>query len=54
MRLEPPEQPWGFTEEAELVNGRTAMVAITAALALSLDPSLKAMVALYRAVSGDA
>ena len=49
LQLVPQEQPWGFTEQAELINGRVAMAGITAALAVSLDPTLKAFVAVYRA-----
>ena len=44
----------GLTPNAELINGRIAMTAITLALALSLDPSLKAIVAVYRAAAGAA
>jgi ferrochelatase len=54
LQLVPQEQPWGFTQEAEIINGRIAMTAITLALALSLDPSLKAIVAVYRAAAGAA
>ena len=49
LQLVPQERPWGFTEQAEVVNGRIAMAAITASLALSVDPSLKAIVEMYRA-----
>jgi len=49
LQLVPQERPWGFTEQAEIINGRIAMLSITAAAALSLDPSLKALVAVYRA-----
>ena len=37
LQLVPQERPWGFTEQAELINGRIAMVAITAASALSIS-----------------
>ena len=50
LQLVPQEQPWGFTEQAEVFNGRIAMLAITAATAISLDPTLKAGVALSRAM----
>jgi len=50
LQLVPQEQPWGFTEQAEVLNGRIAMLAITAATAISLDPTLKAGVALSRAM----
>ena len=50
LQLVPQERPWGFTEQAELINGRIAMLAITAATAVALDPSLKALVAAYRVV----
>ena len=43
--------------QAEVVNGRLAMAAITLSIALTSDPSLKALVAAYRAarnVVGDA
>ena len=45
----PQERPWGFTQEAEILNGRVAMGSIVLASALSLDPTLKALVAVYRA-----
>ena len=48
LQLVPQEQPWGFTEQAEIINGRIAMAGITFALAASLDPTLKAIVAVYR------
>ena len=35
LQLVPQERPWGFTEQAEIINGRIAMAAITAATALS-------------------
>ena len=57
LQLVPQERPWGFTEQAEVVNGRLAMAAITLSIALTSDPSLKALVAAYRAarnVVGDA
>ena len=53
----PQERPWGFTEQAEVVNGRLAMAAITLSIALTSDPSLGGDVAAYRAarnVVGDA
>ena len=52
----PQERPWGFTEQAEVVNGRLAMAAITLSIALTSDPSLKALVAARAArnVVGDA
>ena len=49
LQLVPQESPWGFTENAELINGRIAMLAITASTAFALDPSLKAIAAAYRA-----
>ena len=49
LQLVPQERPWGFTETAEVINGRIAMAAITGAVALSVDPTLKALVAMYRA-----
>jgi len=52
LQLVPQEQPWGFTEQAEVVNGRLAMAAITVSIALSADPTLKAVVAMYRAARG--
>jgi len=54
LQLVPQEQPWGFTEQAEIINGRIAMTAITLALGLSLDPTLKAIVAVYRAAKSAA
>jgi len=45
----PQERPWGFTEQAEVVNGRLAMAAITVSVALSVDPTLKAIVGAYKA-----
>jgi hypothetical protein len=45
LRFVPQEQPWGFTEAAERLNGRLAMMSITVAAALALDPTLKLMVA---------
>ena len=50
LQLVPQERPWGFTEQAELINGRLAMAAITVATAVALDPTLKALVAAYRVV----
>ena len=41
-------------EQAEIINGRIAMTAITLALGLSLDPTLKAIVAVYRAAKSAA
>ena len=35
--------------QAEVVNGRLAMAAITISVALSADPTLKALVAMYKA-----
>ena len=49
LQLVPQERPWGFTEQAEVVNGRLAMAAITLSVALTLDPTLKALVAMYKA-----
>ena len=49
LRLVPQESAWGFTEDAELINGRIAMLSITAATAFTLDPTLKAFAAAYRA-----
>jgi ferrochelatase len=49
LKLVPQERPWGFTEQAELINGRIAMAAITASVAVAVDPTLKALVAVYRA-----
>ncbi|EOD09972.1 putative ferrochelatase [Emiliania huxleyi CCMP1516] len=49
LQLVPQERPWGFTEEAEVLNGRLAMTAITISVALTADPTLKAIVATYRA-----
>ncbi|KAL3912115.1 MAG: hypothetical protein SGPRY_008447, partial [Prymnesium sp.] len=49
LQLVPQEQPWGFTKQAEVVNGRLAMAAITVSIALSADPTLKAIVAMYKA-----
>jgi len=49
LQLVPQESPWGFTENAELINGRIAMLSITAATAFTLDPTLKALAAAYRA-----
>jgi hypothetical protein len=34
---------------AQVVNGRLAMAAITLSLALTVDPTLKALVAMYKA-----
>jgi ferrochelatase len=49
LQLVPQERPWGFTEQAELINGRLAMGAVTVSVALSVDPTLKAFVAMYKA-----
>ena len=49
LQLVPQESPWGFTEDAEIINGRIAMLALTAATAFTLDPSLKAIAMAYRA-----
>jgi ferrochelatase len=49
LQLVPQESPWGFTENAEIINGRIAMAAVTAATAFTLDPTLKAVAAAYRA-----
>jgi len=49
LQLVPQERPWGFTEQAEIINGRIAMAAVTTAVAISVDPTLKAMVAVSRA-----
>lgn len=49
LQLVPQERPWGFTEQAEIINGRIAMFSIFAATAVALDPTLKAFVAVYRA-----
>lgn len=49
LQLVPQERPWGFTEQAEIINGRIAMASIVTAAALSVDPSLKALVAVLRA-----
>jgi len=49
LQLVPQERPWGFTEQAEVVNGRLAMAAITVSVALSVDPTLKAIVGAYKA-----
>jgi ferrochelatase len=51
LQLVPQERPWGFTEQAEIINGRIAMAAVTTAVALSVDPTLKAMVAVSKAAS---
>mmetsp|Transcript_11380 Transcript_11380/g.19105 ORF Transcript_11380/g.19105 Transcript_11380/m.19105 type:complete len:477 (+) Transcript_11380:28-1458(+) len=48
LQLVPQEQPWGFSEQAEVVNGRLAMAAITLSVALSADPTLKMLVQLYK------
>ena len=45
LQLVPQEQPWGFTEQAEVVNGRLAMLAITLSVGLTFDPTLKLLVA---------
>ena len=47
----PPHRPTATTQ-AEVVNGRLAMAAITLSVALSADPTLKAIVAVYRAARG--
>jgi len=52
LQLVPQEQPWGLTEQAEVINGRLAMAAITVSVAISADPTLKAMVTMYRAARG--
>ena len=49
LQLVPQERPWGFTEQAEIINGRIAMGAVTVSVALSVDPTLKAFVAMYKA-----
>ena len=49
LQLVPQERPWGFTEQAELINGRVAMAGLTIGTAVTLDPTLKALVAVYRA-----
>ena len=49
LKLVPQEQPWGFTEQAELINGRIAMASITIATAVALDPTLKTVIATYKA-----
>jgi len=49
LQLVPQERPWGFTEQAEVVNGRLAMAAITISLALTADPYLKGLVAMFKA-----
>lgn len=51
LKLVPQEQPWGFTEQAEVVNGRIAMTAITLSIALTVDPTLKALVAMYHSAN---
>lgn len=51
LQLVPQERPWGFTEQAEIINGRIAMAAVTTAVALSVDPTLKAFVAASKAIS---
>eukprot|EP00965_Chrysotila_dentata_P043719 1453722-Pleurochrysis_carterae.AAC.2 len=51
LQLVPQERPWGFTEQAELVNGRIAMAAITLSVALSVDPTLKQIVSWYKAMN---
>ena len=52
LQLVPQERPWGFTEQAEVINGRVAMAAVTLSVALSVDPTLKALVSWYRASRG--
>ena len=47
----PQERAWGFTEQAEIINGRIAMAAVTTAVALSVDPTLKALLAVSKAAS---
>ena len=49
LQLVPQERVWGLTEQAEIINGRVAMSAITIGLAFTLDPTLKALAAAYRA-----
>ena len=48
LGLEPPTPSWTERYVAEVVNGRLAMAAITLSVALSADPTLKAIVAVYR------
>jgi len=50
LQLVPQERPWGFTEQAELINGRIAMAAVTLSVALTVDPTLKMLVSMYRDV----
>ena len=40
-----------LTEQAEIINGRIAMAAVTTAVALSVDPTLKALLAVSKAAS---
>jgi len=51
LQLVPQERAWGFTEQAEIINGRIAMAAVTTAVALSVDPTLKALLAVSKAAS---
>ena len=48
LQLVPQERPWGFTEQAEIINGRIAMLSIFIGTAVALDPTLAALVAVYR------
>lgn len=50
LQLVPQEQSWGFTEQAELINGRIAMAAIAVATTIAVDPTLKAGIAMSRAL----
>ena len=49
LQLVPQESPWGFTEKAEVINGRIAMLALTAGIGFTLDPTLSAIAIAYRA-----
>jgi len=52
LQLVPQEQPWGFTEQAEVINGRLAMLAITLSVTLTFDPTLKFLVQWYERTFG--
>jgi len=54
LQLVPQEQSWGFTEQAELLNGRLAMGAIAVATTIAVDPTLKAGITMSRALRGAA
>jgi len=49
LKLVPQERPWGFTEQAEVINGRIAMAAITLSVAATVDPTLKMLLSMYHA-----